>query len=176
MKFNGLFQVIDLNFNINDFIRNKDISPIKSQRKANLSRMKVHYLRTWCEWSPTLNTVSTQCLDACGHAIILWARLVSEKWSLQVTLNRVLLEDRPPYHSSSEGGSTPENHPIFMPLVAITFRSDRWGPKQMYGRKHLDIGMKLCSALGEKAFSLVDMAKLSTSSDDWCWRLPWLDY
>ena len=46
MKFNGLFQVIDLNFNINDFIRNKDISPIKSQRQAHLSRMKVHYLRT----------------------------------------------------------------------------------------------------------------------------------
>ena len=46
MKFNELFQVIDLNFNINDFIRNKDISPIKSQGQAHLSRMKVHYLHT----------------------------------------------------------------------------------------------------------------------------------
>ena len=36
----------------------------------------------------------------------------------------------------------------------------------MYGRKHLDIGMKLCSAQAEKAFSVVDMANLSLSSDD----------
>ena len=36
----------------------------------------------------------------------------------------------------------------------------------MYGRKHLDIGRKLCSAEAEKAFSLADMAKLSLASDD----------
>ena len=38
----------------------------------------------------------------------------------------------------------------------------------MYGRKDLDIGMKLCSAQVEKAFSLADIAKLSLSSDDRC--------